>query len=232
MPNRNRRGRYPLRNAEATRKMLIESVGEILKEEGYLGLSVTNIARRARVDKKNIYNYFGTYNGLIKEYIMSKDFWQPVFEKFSLSQDASSEELRDFLIGVFQEQFRYFFSNEEMQKFIFWQVATPNALLKQISDEREFHGEEIAKLTDPHFAGSGISLRAVLALILGGIYYIVWHSRNNKSVVIGIDVNIEKDREEFIKTIGQVIDIVWEAAATRRKESLTDLEPKSPLRAS
>lgn len=226
MPNRKRRGRYPLRNREATKALLIESVGEILKERGYMGLSVTNIAKRARVDKKNIYNYFGSYDGLIKEYIMSKDFWQPVFEKFELSEISGGEDLRDFLVGVFQEQFRYFFSNEEMQKFIFWQVATPNQLLSEISAEREFHGEEIAKLTDPHFEGSGISLRAVLAMILGGIYYIVWHSRNNKSVVIGIDVNDPFQREEFIRTIGQIIEIVWEAAGKSRKAEIRDLEPK------
>lgn len=213
-----RSGRYPRRNAAETRRLLISSVGEILKEQGYLGLSVTNVARRARVDKKNIYNYFGTYEGLIKEYIMGKDFWQPVFEKFELSGTASGEELRDFLKDVFQEQFRYFFSNEEMQKFIFWQVAEPNSLLSEISQQREVHAEEIASLTDPHFEGSGISLRAVLALILGGIYYIVWHSRNNRSVVIGMDINLQRDREELIKTISQLIELVWEAAGKNREK--------------
>ncbi|WP_029279473.1 hypothetical protein [Pedobacter borealis] len=52
--------------------------------------------------------------------------------------------------------------------------AESHPLLKEISYEMESQGEPIVKLTDPHFKDSGIRFRAVLALVLGGIYYVVW----------------------------------------------------------
>lgn len=54
--------------------------------------------------------------------------------------------------------------------------AESHPLLKEISYERESQGEPIVKLTDPHFKDSAITFRAVLALVLGGIYYVVWQS--------------------------------------------------------
>ncbi len=211
------KGRYKPRDKEGTMQLLIDAVGLILKEDGYQGLGVNKVALRAGVHKKNIYNYFGSYNNMLKSYIRSKDFWNPVFEKFHLSDSPKGDEVHQYIRSIFQEQFKYFFSEQEMQEFIHWQVSQPNALLREISEEREYQGAKIAKLTVPHFADSGVSLRAVLALILGGIYYVVWHADKNKSVVCGLDINEPKQREELIETIGQLIDWTWEAAAKGKR---------------
>ena len=213
------RGRYKPRDKDETMAMLLKAVGDILREEGYQGLGVNKVAARAGVHKKNIYNYFGTYNELLKAYIKSKDFWTPVFEKFQLSDSPVGDELQDFIICIFQEQFKYFFSEPEMQAFIHWQVSESNSVLRQVSEEREFEGAKIAALAVPHFKGSGYSLRATLALILGGIHYVVWHADKNKSVVCGLDINIEEHREELIETISDIIALMWEAAGKRKKDN-------------
>ncbi len=198
--------------------MLITAVGDIIRESGYKGLGVNKVAIRAGVHKKNIYNIFGTYNNLLRTYIRSKDFWTPVFEKFHLSDSPVGNDVQEYIRNIFQEQFKYFFSEKEMQSFIHWQVSEPNSLLRQISEEREAQGAEIAAFTTDHFKGTGVSMRSVLALILGGIYYVVWHADKNKSVVCGLDINDEKQREELIETIGMVIDWTWEAAARKKSE--------------
>jgi len=209
------RGLYKPRDKEETRQRLIDAISDIIRESGYKGLGVNKVALRAGVHKKNIYTIFGSYNNLLKTYIRSKDFWTPVFEKFQLSDSPKGDELQDYLKCIFQEQFKYFFSEKEMQAFIHWQISEPNTLLRQISQEREEQGAQIASLTADHFKGTGISMRSVLALILGGIYYIVWHADKNKSVVCGLDINEQKQREELIETIGMLIDWTWEAAAKK-----------------
>lgn len=213
------RGIYKPRNKEETNRMLIAAVGEIIRESGYKGLGVNKVALRAGVAKKNIYTNFGSYNNLLRTYIRSKDFWTPVFEKFHLSDSPKGGELQQYLKETFQEQFKYFFSEKEMQEFIHWQISEPNALLRQISDEREIQGAKIASTATEHFKDSGVSLRSVLALILGGIYYVVWHADKNKSVVCGLDINDERQREELIETIGQLIEWTWEAAGKKKNET-------------
>ncbi|WP_316818410.1 TetR/AcrR family transcriptional regulator [Pedobacter nyackensis] len=195
-----------------TRQMLIDAVGDILREDGWRGLGVNKIAFRAGVDKKMIYWYFQSYNNLLRTYIKSKDFWIPVFEKFQSEGAELDQELPDFIRSIFTELFNVFYTEPEMQTFIHWQISDSRPVLREISEEREFQGAKIAAMTDPHFKGTGFNFRAVLALILGGVYYVVWHAKMNQTSVCGIDINVEKDRLDLIRSIGQIIDLVWDAA--------------------
>jgi AcrR family transcriptional regulator len=209
---RKKRGPNRSRNPEVTRQMLVDAVGDILREDGWRGLGVNKIAIRAGVDKKMIYWYFSSYNNLLKTYIKSKDFWMPVFEKFQSEGAELDQELPDFIRSIFMELFNVFYTEPEMQTFIHWQISDSRPVLREISEEREFQGAKIAAMTDPHFKGTGFNFRAVLALILGGVYYVVWHAKMNQTSVCGIDINVEKDRLDLIRSIGQIIDLVWDAA--------------------
>ncbi|MEJ2901686.1 TetR/AcrR family transcriptional regulator [Pedobacter panaciterrae] len=209
---------YKRRNPELTKQTLVDTVGQILTEQGYQGLGVNKIGYRAGVSKKMIYWYFDSYNDLIRAYIRARDFWRPVFERFGLAKPPKKEELPDYISDIFQEQFKSFYNNPELQKMILWQISEPNAMLRKISEEREAEAEPIAELTDSHFKDSDINFRAVLALVLGGIYYVVWHANTNKSKVCGIDINQERDREALQKAIRQVIHSVWKSAATEQKK--------------
>lgn len=207
-----KRGPNRSRDPEVTRQLLIDAVGEILREHGWRGLGVNKIAYRAGVDKKMIYWYFGSYNNLLKIYIKSKDFWMPVFEQFQGSGSPSEDELADYIASIFKGLFNVFYAEPEMQTFIHWQISDDRPVLREISEEREFQGAQIAAMTDPHFEGSEFNFRAVLALILGGVYYVVWHAKMNRTSVCGIDINVERDRMDLIRSIGQLIELVWDAA--------------------
>jgi hypothetical protein len=113
---------------------------------------------------------------------------------------------------LMQENFRYFRNNVEMQKIILWQISEHTPLMRRISEEREAEGAKLLNTAETFFTGSGISFKAVEALLLGGIYYVVMHAENNKSTVCGIDANLERDRTMLLETIGQVIGWAWEKA--------------------
>jgi AcrR family transcriptional regulator len=204
------------RNKEETMQLLIAAVGEILKEKGYAGLGLNKIALRAGVTKELIYRYFDGLNNLLKTYINGKDYWMPLLEQLNNTEVGSEEELLQLFIGLLQEQFKFFFAEQEMQKFILWQISEVNSLMRSISERREIQGAKLLALTDEHFRGSGISFKAVTALLLGGIYYVVLHGRSNKSTVAGLDMNHEKDREQILKAVAQIMTWAWEAAEKKR----------------
>ena len=52
------------RNAEITQQRLIDTAAEMIAELGNAGLRVDEVARRARVNKRMIYHYFGSKQGL------------------------------------------------------------------------------------------------------------------------------------------------------------------------
>ena len=206
------------KNRDETMQKLIDAVGEILKEKGYAGLGMNRIALRAGVSKELIYRYYEGVNNLVKIYIHSKDYWLPLFDKIQLHPSSGKDEVLDLFTTLFQEQFKFFYQEPEMQKFILWQISEVNPLMRSISEKREMEGAKLLALTEEHFRDSGINFKVVSALLLGGIYYVVLHASANKSTVAGIDANLERDRNEILKTIEQILVWAWQAAAHKKSQ--------------
>lgn len=211
------RRRIRIRDKEATMRQFIDAIGSILREEGFNGLKVNKIARYTGKDKTLISRYFSDLAGLQRAYIMEKDYWIPIFERFVLTDVDGVAEIKETFVTLMQENFDFFCSNSEMQNIILWQISEENQLMTEISNSREAHGNKLFRLTDPTFEGSDVNFRAVIGLLLGGIYYMVLHAATNKSTVCGIDLNTESDKLEILKTIEQVITWSCERADPNEK---------------
>ena len=64
----------PVRNKERTKENLISALGEILKKDGFSGLNISRVAEKAKVDRRLIYDYFGSLEGLVEEYLNTNDY--------------------------------------------------------------------------------------------------------------------------------------------------------------
>lgn len=60
------------RDADATRTALLSAATEVFADVGYAGARVDDIAERARVNKRMIYEYFGDKHGLYREVLTSR----------------------------------------------------------------------------------------------------------------------------------------------------------------
>jgi len=197
------------RDSEATKKKLLDAVGAIMREQGFTGLKTNIIAKWVGKDKKLIRYHFQGLANLQKAYIKEKDYWPPFFKKFALSSDADAIEMETLFVELMKENLRFFYGDEEMQKIILWQISETNPVLKSISQAREVDGAKLLDKTDVFFRNTNVNFRAVTALMLGGVYYMVLHSKTENSVVCGINLNDDKDREEVLKTIEHLISWSW-----------------------
>jgi AcrR family transcriptional regulator len=193
------------RDSEATRRKLLEATSAIMRESGFSALKIGNIARVIGMDKNLIRYHFSNLAGLQKAYIREKDYWPPFFERFSVGPDSTAFDLEQLFSELMAENLRFFYGDTEMQKIILWQISERNALMRSISDAREADGEQLLGLTDKFFSGTEVNFRAVIALLLGGAYYMVLHANGNGSVVCGIDVHSDRYRADVMRTIGQVV---------------------------
>jgi len=200
------------RNPDDKMARLIGAVGEILKEEGYQGLGLNKIALRAGVSKPMVYEYFGNLNGLLKAYIGRKDSWLAYFESLELPEKPTTEELKRCFIKMLHDQFRYFHGDREMQKLVLWQVSEFNPLMRATCEGREQEGVRLLELADAHFRNSGVSLKAVMGMLVGGIYYNVQHDSAGLGTMAGIDIKNEKEFDLVLKTIAQIIEWAFDAA--------------------
>lgn len=171
------------------------------------------------MSKSVIGTNFDSLNGLLKAYIQQKDYWPPFLQKFKPKEQPTEDELKHLFIELMQHNFTQFYKDTEMQKIILWQISEDKPMLRGISEAREKEGAKLFELTVPYFIKSDVNFKAVIAMLLGGSYNLVLHAAANKSTVCGIDANWEHDREQVLKTIGQIIGWAWDQAKENQSKS-------------
>ena len=207
----------PLRDKSRTMARMVAAVGKVIQKKGYPGLTAPNIATAAGVDKKLVWTYFGGVNKLIEEYIHQKDFWR-LAEKGdveALLKDPNQighNEIGDLL----ESQFEVLLKDKALQKIIHWELGENSKFLRSLADERERVGEQLFSLIMSDFEKSPVDLRARLALILGGIYYLSLHSKSNGSLVCGIDVNENSGKQRIENAIREIIFEAYEKAGVKK----------------
>jgi AcrR family transcriptional regulator len=195
-----------IKNKELTKRKLIDAVGEIFRTEGHAGLGINKVARIAGVNKKLTYRYFkNDFNNLLEEYILETDYWMIFAEKVQdlIDQQSGTQKL---ITDILQNQFRFFYQDKQMQKLILWEVGTDSPLMRSIHNARERAGQKLIELTDPQFEGTDVNFRAIAALLVGGIYYTILHTRYNGGIFSDIDLSTEAGREEMLRAIKMIIN--------------------------
>ncbi|PRD48639.1 TetR/AcrR family transcriptional regulator [Sphingobacterium haloxyli] len=196
----------PIRDKERTKRRLIATVGKVLQKYTYAGLTITNIAKESGLNPKLIYLYFGNLDGLIEEYILEKDFWAGKLKTqiTEFAENPTPVDAQD-TSDLFQLQFDSFLKDKSMQRIIHWEMGVKNKLLRKIADDREEVGKSALDLISARFVNTDVDIQATLAIILGGIYYLTLHAKNNGSTVSGIDINDDEGRERIERTIERLI---------------------------
>lgn len=203
------RKRYkgPSNDKERSTLKLIEAVGTVIKNEGYTGLTATNIARVAGLNRRLITLYFGTIDNLIETYVRSKDYWIAASgDAVELIKKYTGENTKPILDKLLQNQLDYFFNEEEMQKIVLWQISQSTQIMKDVSEERELLSRDFFKLSDRELEGKDTDLRAVSALLVAGIYYLVLHAKSTDTLFCEIDLNTTEGMVRIKKAISLILD--------------------------
>ncbi len=197
----------PIRDKSRTKAKLINAVGIVLEKKGYGNLNATSIAKAAGVDKKLIWTYFGSLNNLIEAYIDLKAFWKLDVPNSTISEIVNNKNVnKEVASQLLLDYFDIFSRDIALQKIIHWEMGESKELLRKISDKREMTGEHIFSIIDEKFHGSDTDIRATIALLIGGIYYLNLHANVNGSTVCGLDINEKDDEQRVLKAIKQIIE--------------------------
>lgn len=196
----------PIRDKARTMSKMVAAVGKVLQKKGYTGLTAPNIAKAAGVDKKLVWTYFGGIDNLVEEYINQKDFYKstakPDIDYLLQDPDKLTQ---NHINQLLQNQFETLLTNRALQRIIHWEVGESNEILRKIADKREEIGEELFSKTSPYFEHSSVDIRARLALVISGIYYLTLHAKNNGSKFCGIDINTEEGKQRISDAIQELV---------------------------
>lgn len=198
-----------IRNKERSKKKFLDAVGKILKTKGYAALKVNDIAAVAGVDKKMIYTYFGGMDGLMDEYIRSRDYWSNVLTEGEMPEINDGGRL--LTEAMLHQQYDYVAKNKELQKLLIWRLSEYRKSLTKMTNLQEENGEHLFKMIiEPHFGEKTQGYRAITAIIISGLYYLNMYSSVNGSVFCGIDLSTPEGRDEIKKAVSFLVDQTYE----------------------
>lgn len=198
----------PIRDKERTKDKFLTAVGLILKEEGFTGLNITKVATKANVDRKLIYEYFGGLEGLVKDYLNSRDYWSSNAEYTQEIIEKSKDDFgQQMLCSLLEKQLDSLIDDEELRWIISWGVSERSAALEELNQKRELFGEQfLNEIADEYFKDKDIKIRPVAALLIGGIYYMTLIAHTNNGLMCGIDIRKEEAQTEIKKTLKQIVE--------------------------
>ncbi len=201
----------PVRNKDRTKANLVTALGKILKKDGFSGLSITRVADVAKVDRRLIYDYFGSLEGLVKEYLDSNDYWKINSEEIDeIVQTSKEDGGKTLAYNVLENQFDSLINNEEMRRIITWGLSEKLPILKELDLKREDIGNHLlSEVFDKHFKESDKNFRAMYALLMGGVYYLTLHVKMQENPFCGIDLQHPSGQEEIKKALKHFIDLAY-----------------------
>jgi len=201
----------PVRNKERTKKNLVDALGEILKTDGFSGVSISRVAENAKVDRRLIYDYFGGLEGLVKEYVNNKDYWKISPEEISEIVEVSKVDGgKVFAYQVLEAQFDSLMKSEEMRRIITWGLSEKSSVLKELDLKRENIGDQLLReIFDKTFSDSDKNFRAIYAILMGGVYYLTLHSNMQENPFCGINLQVPSGQDEIKKTLKAIVELAY-----------------------
>lgn len=196
-----------INDKERSKQKLIKAVGTVLKNKGYTGLTATNIAKAAGLSRRLIIMYFGSVDELVETYVRNKDFWLAASgnagEMIAANKGEDTQKIIEYLL---QNQIDNFYDNPEMQKLILWEISKKTKIMYEVCEEREHLGSKVFELTDKELQGRNIDIRAVTALLVAGIYYMVLHAKSTDTTFCEIDINQPEGMQRIKNALSLILE--------------------------
>lgn len=172
----------------------------LIEEKGFLGVTLTGIAKGANVEPSVFYKRFNTLENFLDEFVKKYDYWfSDIFQSYK-GDLYSKEGIR----YIFNELFSSLSSNKVMQQLLRWELADTNETTIRTARLREFHTTPLAERFDEIFKDTPVDIKAVSSLIIGGVYYLTLH--RDLTTFSNIDINDKEGRDRIINAIAYLTD--------------------------
>lgn len=198
------------KNRAETETRILEALGELLAEQGFVAVGVNALAKRAGVDKVLIYRYFGGLDGAMSTYAKSGDFWPTAKELLGIEGMTESEvvvALEEFQNQPFGQQLgcimhRYVAGIRKRSltlEILAWETIERNELTIALESVREEMGSEVIQYLsiEPNQAHL---LQGMTAIFSAAVNYLAVRARKIRTFN-GIDITDDKGWEQIVETM-------------------------------
>ncbi|MFC4353024.1 TetR/AcrR family transcriptional regulator [Fodinicurvata halophila] len=201
------------RDRDTTETSLIQAVEAVILDEGFAGVGINALARRAGVDKVLIYRYFGGLSGLLTAYAEAGDFWWRVDDLLAepLPDPDSSDALAQTLARVFERHVAFLRRHPVTLEVIAWEMSARNELTAALESVREQRSLAVMRCLAERFGVAESEFLAqvapLLTLLGAAANYLAARGRH-LSVFNGLDLQSEAGWTQLCRTAEHMLAAV------------------------
>ena len=120
------------RDREATEKRLLDTIGQMIIEQGFEKIGINAVSAQSGVSKILIYRYFNSLDGLIAAYIRKHDFWLNTSFEFS-----DAVQMLPTIKEMFFKHIERLRIDPVLRKLYRWELSCNNDIIKSLREQRE-----------------------------------------------------------------------------------------------
>lgn len=198
------------RNREKTAERFIDAVHGILKEEGYEALGVNAVAERAGANKVLLYRYFGSFEGLMEEYVQRMDPFPGLIEKIEAQlEERGNPSLEEVCKVIFSSLEESIFDNPSFAEMLRWEIVASTPMTRRIAESREENGVRLTNYLKERFEWDRTKdIEAVLAILTGGLFYL-WLRSSTAEHYNNVPIGDDSGRKRLLEAARDIVKTIF-----------------------
>lgn len=186
-------------NLEVSRDLL-DATASLIKEIGFSKITLAAIAQRANLNLSVIYRNYTNLDKLLEQYTHKFDFWlNDILDVEELKDNTDEYEIIDHIAAKFVKLLA---KDKEMQKLMIWELGEDNKSTKRSAQLRDIAVAKVIPLYEKQLSHLDINPRAVLAIIVAGMYFLIL--RGNRSTFASIDFSTKQGKQLLSETMAKI----------------------------
>lgn len=188
------------RDRDRTKSKILKAVGDVMEQHGIAKVGVNLIARTAGVNKVLIYRYFESVEGLMKQYVKSRNYTSTICADYIDSIPAPGPDERGKALNSLMHKFiNDLRESKATRDLIRWEIVNGKSML---SDTQNQVAERImSKIGDlPRYNDTS----ALVAFLTASIYFVTI-SADYRQKMIDVDLHSEDGWKRIERLIERII---------------------------
>lgn len=188
------------RDREATEKRLLDTIGQMIREQGFEKIGINAVSAQSGVSKILIYRYFNSIDGLIAAYIRKHDFWLNAAFEISDTTQVLPAVKEMFLRHIGRLR-----TDPVLRKLYRWELSCNNDIIASLREQREKAGMNLIEQVSALSGRPKQDIAVLSTLIIASTTYLAMLG-DFCPVYNGINIDEDKGWELIYKEVENLLD--------------------------
>lgn len=188
---------------EALEKKVMRATKEIIEAHGFAALTEQAVVGRAGVDRRKYRARYKNLQVLVREFVSMNDYW---LGNLSVGI-CGTLGIESFVHQTCLNLVRSLYNDRVMQRMLIWELDSDNEITREIAKLRETKNRSLVNAFAKHAEVTGEDIPALMALLVGGIYYMILHS--GRSTFCGVDFSTVKGKKRLADAINFMVQTIY-----------------------